>query len=174
MLFRSLLDAFGREIGLERGHCPLVMLRRLMSEMYKRFEYSPKTTRVDSPIDEALQKRQGVCQDFTHMGVAFCRALNIPARYVCGYLPDIDITPDPVPMDFHAWFEAFIDGQWRTFDARHNRPRAGRLIIAQGRDASDVAFTTSFGSARLTHMKVWADETTPDTTLDTPPNPRIF
>ncbi|GGB73285.1 transglutaminase-like domain-containing protein [Deinococcus soli (ex Cha et al. 2016)] len=123
---------------------------------------------------QALGSGRAVCRDFAHMGVAFCRALNIPARYVCGYLPDIDITPDPVPMDFHAWFEAFIDGQWRTFDARHNRPRAGRLIIAQGRDASDVAFTTSFGSARLTHMKVWADETTPDMTLDTPPNPRIF
>ncbi|WP_291426798.1 transglutaminase family protein [Deinococcus sp.] len=123
---------------------------------------------------QALDSGRGVCRDFAHMGVAFCRALNIPARYVCGYMPDIDIVPDPVPMDFHAWFEAFIDGQWRTFDARHNKPRAGRILIGQGRDASDVAFSTTFGSARLTHMKVWADETDFANTLDIEPNPRIF
>ena len=123
---------------------------------------------------QALGSGRAVCRDFAHMGVAFCRALNIPARYVCGYMPDIDYPPDPVPMDFHAWFEAFIDGEWRTFDARHNKPRVGRVLIAQGRDASDVAFTTSFGSAKLTQMKVWADETDFDITLDTPPDPRIF
>ncbi len=123
---------------------------------------------------QALDSRRAVCRDFAHMGVAFCRALNVPARYVCGYMPDIDIVPDPVPMDFHAWFEAYLDGQWRTFDARHNKPRAGRVLIAQGRDASDVAFSTTFGSARLTHMKVWADETDTANTLDIDPNPRIF
>lgn len=123
---------------------------------------------------QALDSKRAVCRDFAHMGVAFCRALNIPARYVCGYMPDIDIEPDPVPMDFHAWFEAYLDGQWRTFDARHNKPRVGRVLIAQGRDASDVAFTTTFGSAKLTHMKVWADETDVNNTLDIPPNPRIF
>lgn len=123
---------------------------------------------------QALDSKRAVCRDFAHLGVAFCRALNIPARYVCGYLPDIDITPDPVPMDFHAWFEAYIGGQWRTFDARHNKPRAGRILIAQGRDASDVAFTTTFGGARLISMKVWADETGPETTLDEPPRPRVF
>lgn len=123
---------------------------------------------------QAFESKRAVCRDFAHMGVAFCRALNIPARYVCGYMPDIDITPDPVPMDFHAWFEAFLDGQWRTFDARHNKPRVGRVVIAQGRDASDVAFTTTFGSARLTNMKVWADETGSGTTLDDAPKPRIF
>lgn len=123
---------------------------------------------------QALDSGRAVCRDFAHMGVAFCRALNIPARYVCGYMPDIDIEPDPVPMDFHAWFEAYIDGQWRTFDPRHNKPRTGRVLIAQGRDASDVAFSTTFGSARLTHMKVWADETDFENTLDIEPNPRIF
>jgi len=123
---------------------------------------------------QALDSKRAVCRDFAHLGVAFCRALNIPARYVCGYLPDIDVTPDPVPMDFHAWFEAYLGGQWRTFDARHNRPRAGRVLIAGGRDASDVAFTTSFGSARLLSMKVWADETAPETTLDEPPRPAVF
>lgn len=123
---------------------------------------------------QALASGRAVCRDFAHMGVAFCRALNIPARYVCGYMPDIDYPPDPVPMDFHAWFEAFIDGEWRTFDARHNQPRTGRVLIAQGRDASDVAFTTSFGGAKLVNMKVWADETDFENTLDVAPNPRIF
>lgn len=123
---------------------------------------------------QAFDSKKAVCRDFAHMGVAFCRALNIPARYVCGYMPDIDIVPDPVPMDFHAWFEAYLDGQWRTFDARHNKPRVGRVLIAQGRDASDVAFTTTFGSATLTHMKVWADEIDFDNTLDMQPKPRVF
>lgn len=123
---------------------------------------------------QAFDSKRAVCRDFAHMGVAFCRALNIPARYVCGYLPDIEFDSGPIPMDFHAWFEAYLDGQWRTFDARHNQPRIGRVLIAQGRDASDVAFTTTFGSARLVRMKVWADETGAETTLDDAPKPRIF
>lgn len=122
---------------------------------------------------QAFDSKRAVCRDFAHMGVAFCRALNIPARYVCGYLPDIDFDAGDVPMDFHAWFEAFLDGQWRTFDARHNLPRIGRVLIAQGRDASDVAFTTTFGNARLTHMHVWADEARPGETLDDEPAPRL-
>jgi transglutaminase-like putative cysteine protease len=84
--------------------------------------------------------------------------LNIPARYVCGYLPEIGVEPDPTPMDFHAWFEAYLDGGWRTFDARHNRPRIGRIIIATGRDAVDVAWATIYGGAQLTHMGVTALE----------------
>ena len=108
---------------------------------------------------EAYQSGYAVCRDFAHAGVAFCRALNLPARYVCGYLPDIDVPPDFRPMDFHAWFEVWLDGRWHTFDARHNFPRVGRILIATGRDASDVAFNTAFGSSVLAHMKVWADET---------------
>lgn len=107
---------------------------------------------------EAYQQRKGVCRDFAHLGVSFCRALNFPARYVCGYLPDINVPFDPAPMDFHAWFEVYIDGAWRTFDARHNRPRIGRVLIAWGRDAVDVAFATAFGNALLTDFKVWADQ----------------
>ena len=107
---------------------------------------------------EAYQARQGVCRDFAHISVMLCRALSIPARYVCGYLPDIGVPIDPVPMDFHAWFEAYIDGEWRTFDARHNIPRTGRVLIGRGRDAVDVALATSYGSARLDVMTVWADE----------------
>jgi transglutaminase-like putative cysteine protease len=115
---------------------------------------------------DAYQQRQGVCRDFAHMGVAFCRALNFPARYVCGYLPDIYVPYDPAPMDFHAWFEVYIDGEWRTFDARHNRPRTGRVFIACGRDAVDVAFATIYGSSRLAAFKVWADQVDEHTRLE--------
>lgn len=121
---------------------------------------------------EAYQSGLAVCRDFAHTGVAFCRALNIPARYVCGYLPDINVPPDFRPMDFHAWFEAWLDGEWRTFDARHNFPRVGRLLIATGRDASDAAFNTAFGASTLIHMKVWADEVPHDYTL--PPEDEGF
>jgi transglutaminase-like putative cysteine protease len=107
---------------------------------------------------DAYQDRKGVCRDFAHIGVMFCRALNIPARYVYGYLPDIGVPPDPNPMDFHAWFEAYIAGRWRTFDARHNRPRTGRVVIAHGRDAVDTAILTSYGATRLSGFTVWADE----------------
>jgi transglutaminase-like putative cysteine protease len=115
---------------------------------------------------DAYQARKGVCRDFAHVGVMFCRALNIPARYVYGFLPDINVPPDPNPMDFHAWFEAYLDGAWRTFDARHNRPRTGRVVIAHGRDAVDTAIMTSYGDSKLTGFKVWADEVADDATLD--------
>jgi transglutaminase-like putative cysteine protease len=107
---------------------------------------------------DAYQARTGVCRDFAHLGVSFARALNFPARYVCGYLPDIGVPFDPTPMDFHAWFEVYLDGAWRTFDARHNRPRIGRVLIARGRDAVDTAFATIYGGSRLTWFSVWADQ----------------
>ncbi len=107
---------------------------------------------------DAYKAGQGVCRDFAHLGVMFCRALSIPARYVCGYLPDIGVEPDPTPMDFHAYFEAFVGGEWHTFDARHNIPRTGRILIGQGRDAVDVALATSYGDAQLVNIRVWADE----------------
>lgn len=106
---------------------------------------------------DTFTSRKGVCRDFAHLPVAFCRALNIPARYVFGYLPDYGIEPPDVPMDFHAWFEAYLDGRWYTFDARHNVPRIGRVKIAQGRDAVDVAMITSYGNAQLHAMIVWTD-----------------
>jgi transglutaminase-like putative cysteine protease len=107
---------------------------------------------------DAYQNRRGVCRDFAHIAVMFCRAMNLPARYVYGYLPDIGVPPDPAPMDFHAWFEVYLDGAWRTFDARHNRPRTGRVVIAHGRDAVDTAILTSYGDSRLVGFTVWADE----------------
>lgn len=117
---------------------------------------------------DAYQARQGVCRDFAHLGVSFCRALNFPARYVCGYLPDINVPFDPAPMDFHAWFEVYMNGAWHTFDARHNRPRTGRVLIAAGRDAVDVAFATIFGNTLLSSFKVWADQVGDDAYLPSP------
>jgi transglutaminase-like putative cysteine protease len=107
---------------------------------------------------EVYVERMGVCRDFQHLAITFCRGMNIPARYVTGYLGDIGIPPAPSPMDFSAWFEAFLDGRWWTFDARHNRPRIGRVLMAVGRDAADVAITTSFGNAMLTQFTVVTDE----------------
>ena len=117
---------------------------------------------------DAYQQRRGVCRDFAHTGVMFCRAMNIPARYVCGYLPDIGVPYDPNPMDFHAWFEAYVGGAWRTFDARHNTPRIGRVLIARGRDAVDTALLTSYGLSSLTGFSVWAAQIDEATTLDDP------
>lgn len=109
---------------------------------------------------DVYDERQGVCRDFTHLAVTLCRAMNIPARYVTGYLGDICVPPVDAPMDFSAWFEVFLGGRWHTFDARHNQRRVGRILMAVGRDAVDTALTTSFGAAKLVHFHVWTDEVT--------------
>ncbi len=103
-----------------------------------------------SAVDTAAS-RIGVCRDFTHLGISLCRALNIPARMVVGYLYKLD------PMDLHAWFEAYVDGRWFTFDATQAQPLGNRITVAYGRDAADVAFTTQFGAMTLNEMKVWVD-----------------
>jgi transglutaminase-like putative cysteine protease len=107
---------------------------------------------------EAYQERAGVCRDFAHLAIAFCRCVNIPARYCTGYLGDIGVPVSDAPMDFSGWFEAFLDGHWYTFDARHNTPRIGRVLIARGRDASDVAISTAFGPSFLKTFTVRTDE----------------
>jgi transglutaminase-like putative cysteine protease len=107
---------------------------------------------------EVYRDGKGVCRDFMHLAVTFCRCLNIPARYVTGYLGDIGVPPAPYPMDFSAWFEVFLGGQWCTFDARHNHRRIGRILMAVGRDAADVALTTNFGSAKLLKFHVITEE----------------
>ena len=99
---------------------------------------------------EVYGDRKGVCRDFAHLAIAFCRCMNIPARYCTGYLGDIGIPPQASPMDFAGWFEAFLGGEWHVFDPRNNTPRIGRVLIAQGRDAADVAISTTFGSTRST------------------------
>lgn len=105
-----------------------------------------------------LEDGIGVCRDFTHLAVALCRCLNIPARYCTGYLGDIGIPPAPQPMDFNAWFEAWLGARWYTFDARYNTPRIGRILVARGRDATDVALATIFGSATLVQFTVMTNE----------------
>jgi transglutaminase-like putative cysteine protease len=113
-----------------------------------------------SPLATALdvyERRTGVCRDFAHLALTFCRALNIPARYVFGYLPIIDVPDDGAPMDFCAWIEVFLGGSWRTFDPRNNVPRKGRAVIGRGRDALDVAMVSTFGGPTLMSMVVWAD-----------------
>jgi transglutaminase-like putative cysteine protease len=107
---------------------------------------------------DVFTERFGVCRDFQHLAVTLCRALNIPARYATGYLGDIGVPVSPDPMDFSAWFEAYLEDRWWTFDARHNHPRIGRVLIATGRDASDVAMTTSFGVANLKHFAVVSEQ----------------
>jgi transglutaminase-like putative cysteine protease len=119
------------------------------------FSY-PHARPTKSALD-VFTERIGVCRDFQHLAITFCRAMNIPARYATGYLGDIGV-PAGGPMDFSAWFEVYLENRWWTFDARHNRPRIGRVLMAVGRDASDVAITTSFGQANLTHFSVVTEE----------------
>jgi transglutaminase-like putative cysteine protease len=108
-------------------------------------------------VAEIFERRGGMCRDFAHLGITFCRALGVPARYVFGYLPDIGI-PGPYPtMDFHAWFEVYLGDRWWTYDARFNMPRIGRVPIGRGRDAVDVAMVTTYGPASLERMVVWSD-----------------
>jgi transglutaminase-like putative cysteine protease len=107
---------------------------------------------------DVWRTRVGVCRDLTQLGITLCRALNVPARYVAGYLPDIAVTPPELPMDFCSWFEAWLDGRWWTFDPRNNERRVGRVVIARGRDALDAAMVTTWGPAELQTMTVWADE----------------
>jgi transglutaminase-like putative cysteine protease len=107
---------------------------------------------------DTFKDRRGVCRDFAHLAITLCRCMNIPARYCTGYLGDIGVPADPMPMDFSAWFEAYLDGRWYTFDARHNAPRIGRILIAHGRDATDVAIVTSFDPHNLVSFSVITDE----------------
>jgi transglutaminase-like putative cysteine protease len=120
-----------------------------------RFKYgtsNPLTTAAD-----VLRDRIGVCRDLTHVAISFCRAMNIPTRYVFGYLPDIHVPFNPDPMDFAAWMEVYLGDRWWTFDPRNNERRTGRVLIGRGRDALDVAMITTFGPAAFRSMTVWAD-----------------
>jgi transglutaminase-like putative cysteine protease len=126
--------------------------------VHKHIEFGYAFARPTKTAFDAYLERKGVCRDFTHLAVTLCRCLNIPARYATGYLGDIGVPPAPFPMDFSAWFEVYLGGAWHTFDARHNMPRIGRVLMAHGRDAVDVALTTSFGPTTLEQFKVWTEE----------------
>jgi transglutaminase-like putative cysteine protease len=123
------------------------------------FDY--QSARPTKTAWEAFNERRGVCRDYAHLAIALCRALNIPARYCTGYLGDIGIPPQLAPMDFAGWFEAYLGGAWHTFDPRNNQRRIGRVLIARGRDAADVAITMTFGPNKLSKFKVWTDEVVP-------------
>jgi transglutaminase-like putative cysteine protease len=126
--------------------------------VHRHIAFNYQDARSTRTAWEALQEGRGVCRDFAHLAIAFCRCMNIPARYCTGYLSDIGVPPPYGPMDFAAWFEAYIGGQWQTFDPRNNKPWIGRVLIARGRDATDVAISNTFGPNILVGFRVWVDE----------------
>jgi transglutaminase-like putative cysteine protease len=124
----------------------------------ERLSFGYQHASVTRTAFDGFREQRGVCRDFAHLAITLCRCMNIPARYCTGYLGDIGVPVMPDPMDFSAWFEAYLDGRWYTFDARHNTPRIGRILMARGRDATDVALSTSFGTTRLASFTVVTDE----------------
>lgn len=133
-------------------------VQAIVDYVHERMAFGYGYARSTRSAAQAHQERVGVCRDFAHLAIALCRCVNVPARYVNGYLGDIGVPQDPAPMDFSAWFEAYIGDRWYTFDARHNKPRIGRVVIARGRDATDVPLLHSFGHHRLSFFKVWTYE----------------
>lgn len=133
-------------------------VQAICDHVHERVEFGYGFARATKTAFDAHEECKGVCRDFAHLAVTFCRCMNIPARYCTGYLGDIGVPPSDAPMDFSGWFEAYLDGHWYAFDARHNAPRIGRILIARGRDAADVAITTSFGANRLVKFSVVTDE----------------
>jgi transglutaminase-like putative cysteine protease len=126
--------------------------------VHRHITFGYPFARPTRTASEAFSERQGVCRDFAHLAITLCRCLNIPARYCTGYLGDIRVPPDDSPMDFAGWFEAYLGGNWYTFDARNNTPRIGHVLIARGRDAADVAISLTFGPNVLEGFRVRAYE----------------
>ncbi len=126
--------------------------------VHEHISFGYQHARVTKTALETFNERRGVCRDYTHLAITFCRCMNIPARYCTGYLGDIGVPASSDPMDFSAWFEAYVGGRWHIFDPRNNKPRIGRVLIAQGRDAADVSLSTTFGPNVLKSFKVWTDE----------------
>jgi len=145
------------------GHGPTGWgrVQAICDYVHNHIVFGYEHARMTRTAFEAYYDRTGVCRDYTHLAVAFCRCMNIPARYCTGYLGDMG-TPQPWgTMDFAAWFEVFLEGRWHTFDARNNTPRIGRILIARGRDAADVAINMTFGPNTLSGFRVWTDEVKP-------------
>ncbi|HEV7284429.1 MAG TPA: transglutaminase family protein [Kaistia sp.] len=142
------------------GHLPenWARVQAIVDYVHNHLTFSYPLARPTRTALEAHNERFAVCRDFAHLAIALCRAMNIPARYCTGYLGDIGVPYDPAPMDFSAWFEAYIGDRWYTFDARHNKPRIGRIVMARGRDATDVALTNAFGNAMLVNFTVHTEE----------------
>jgi transglutaminase-like putative cysteine protease len=126
--------------------------------VHNHLEFGYHHARSTRTAWDGYQEQHGVCRDFAHLAITLCRCMNIPARYCTGYLGDIGVPPVDAPMDFTAWFEVYLGGEWHTFDARHNKPRVGRILMARGRDATDTALATYFGPAVLANFQVHTDE----------------
>jgi transglutaminase-like putative cysteine protease len=137
-------------------------VQAIMDFVHSHISFGYKFARMNKTAYDAWYERKGVCRDFQHLAITLMRAMNIPARYATGYLGDIGVPPDGLPMDFSAWMEVYLGNKWWTLDARHNTPRIGRVLMARGRDATDVALTTSFGPARLEKFLVHMDEVADD------------
>jgi transglutaminase-like putative cysteine protease len=133
-------------------------VQAIVDYVHNHLSFGYGYARATRTAAQAHEERVGVCRDFAHLAITLCRCMNVPARYVNGYLGDIGVPADPAPMDFSAWMEVWLDGKWYTFDPRHNVPRIGRVVIARGRDATDVPLLHSFGPHRLTLFKVWTYE----------------
>jgi transglutaminase-like putative cysteine protease len=133
-------------------------VKAISAYAHDRIAFGYKHARSDRSAFEGHEEQVGVCRDYAHLAITLCRCMNIPARYCTGYLGDIGIPPDGNPMDFSAWMDVYLDGAWHTWDARHNKPRIGRILMARGRDATDTALSTAFGSAKLVHFSVVTDE----------------
>jgi transglutaminase-like putative cysteine protease len=142
------------------GHTPLgwPRVQAVCDFVHNHIKFDYQQARPTKTALQAYNERVGVCRDYAHLAVAFCRCLNIPARYCTGYLSDLGEAGPFTPMDFAGWFEAWLGGQWYTFDPRNNAPRRGRILIARGRDATDVAISNTFGPNTLMSFKVWTDE----------------
>jgi transglutaminase-like putative cysteine protease len=130
----------------------------IVNYVHRRIAFDYEYANSTRTAFDAYHERVGVCRDFAHLAIAFCRAMNIPARYCTGYLGDIGVPPCGLPMDFSAWFEVYLSDEWHPLDARHNEPRIGRIPVAYGRDAADVAISTTFGPNRLTGFQVFTEE----------------
>jgi transglutaminase-like putative cysteine protease len=142
------------------GHLPpgWQLVQGICDFVHNHITFNYDQARSTRTAWEAFNERVGVCRDYAHLAVAFCRCMNIPARYCTGYLGDIGTPPPYGTMDFAGWFEVYLSGAWHTFDARNNIPRIGRVLIARGRDATDVAISNTFGPNILKSFKVWTDE----------------
>ncbi len=153
-------DELGNVAWQRFGHLPpgWQRVQAIVDFVHGHLEFVPGASNPWTTAADAYRAGQGVCRDFAHLAITFCRALNIPARYVFGYIPDVGVPPPAEEMDFAAWFEAYLDGRWHTFDARNNTPRVGRVVVGRGRDAIDVALITSFGPHTLTGFRVRADQ----------------
>jgi transglutaminase-like putative cysteine protease len=144
-------DLFGR------GPTGWARVQAICEFVHNHIAFDYQKSRPSRTAFEAFNEKQGVCRDFTHLAIAFCRCLNIPARYCTGYLGEIGVPPAP-PGDFSAWFEVYLSRGWHVFDARNNTPRIGRVLIARGRDAADVPISNTFGFTTLKSFHVWTDK----------------